>query len=59
MDLIGIPHRLVLSDKGLAKGAVEYKGRRGKKSRGQISFVSNIRENCDLALVLLVFAPWK
>jgi prolyl-tRNA synthetase len=28
MDLIGVPHRLVISDKGLAAGTVEYKGRR-------------------------------
>ncbi len=28
MDLIGIPHRVVIGDKGLAKGAIEYKGRR-------------------------------
>ncbi len=27
MDLIGIPHRLVLSERGLAAGTVEYKGR--------------------------------
>jgi len=27
-DLIGIPHRVVLSDKGLAAGQAEYKGRR-------------------------------
>ena len=27
MDLIGIPHRLVLSEKGLAAGTVEYKAR--------------------------------
>ncbi|MGQ9658971.1 MAG: proline--tRNA ligase [Thermochromatium sp.] len=27
MDLIGIPHRLVVSDKGLDNGRVEYKGR--------------------------------
>ncbi len=32
MDLIGIPHRLVLGDKGLAKGMVEYKGRRDKEA---------------------------
>jgi prolyl-tRNA synthetase len=30
MDLIGIPHRLVVGEKGLAKGVVEYKGRRDK-----------------------------
>jgi prolyl-tRNA synthetase len=45
MDLIGIPHRLVLGDKGLAKGAVEYKGRRDKQPRDvpidqTISFLS-------------------
>ena len=28
MDLIGVPHRLVLSERGLAAGTVEYKGRR-------------------------------
>ena len=27
MDLLGIPHRLVLSDRGLAAGTIEYKGR--------------------------------
>ncbi len=31
MDLIGIPHRLVLSERGLAAGSVEYKGRRDDK----------------------------
>jgi len=31
MDLIGIPHRLVLSERGLAAGSAEYKGRRDAK----------------------------
>ena len=31
MDLIGVPHRLVLSERGLAAGTVEYKGRRDAK----------------------------
>jgi prolyl-tRNA synthetase len=31
MDLIGIPHRLVLGERGLASGMVEYKGRRDPK----------------------------
>jgi prolyl-tRNA synthetase len=31
MDLIGIPHRLVLSERGLAAGNAEYKGRRDEK----------------------------
>jgi prolyl-tRNA synthetase len=33
MDLIGIPHRLVLGDKGLDKGMAEYKGRRDKAAQ--------------------------
>jgi prolyl-tRNA synthetase len=33
MDLIGIPHRLVLSERGLAGGTVEYKGRREAEPR--------------------------
>jgi prolyl-tRNA synthetase len=28
MDLIGVPHRLVLSERGLAAGTIEYKARR-------------------------------
>lgn len=28
MELIGVPHRIVISDRGIASGAVEYKGRR-------------------------------
>jgi prolyl-tRNA synthetase len=31
MELIGIPHRLVLSERGLAAGGAEYKGRRDEK----------------------------
>jgi prolyl-tRNA synthetase len=31
MELIGIPHRLVLSERGLAAGNAEYKGRRDEK----------------------------
>ena len=31
MDLIGIPHRVVLSERGLAAGNAEYKGRRDDK----------------------------
>ncbi len=32
MELIGIPHRIVMSDRGLEAGIVEYKGRTDKKS---------------------------
>jgi len=28
MDLVGVPHRYVLSERGLAAGSIEYKGRR-------------------------------
>jgi prolyl-tRNA synthetase len=27
-ELIGVPHRIVLSDRGLKEGQVEYQGRR-------------------------------
>jgi prolyl-tRNA synthetase len=33
MDLIGIAHRVVLSERGLAAGNAEYKGRRDEKPR--------------------------
>ena len=33
MDLIGIPHRVVLGERGLAAGSAEYKGRRDEKPR--------------------------
>jgi prolyl-tRNA synthetase len=33
MELIGIPHRVVISDRGIAAGALEYKGRRDKESQ--------------------------
>src|SRR6185503_19049748 len=31
MELVGIPHRVVLSERGLAAGNAEYKGRRDEK----------------------------
>ena len=36
MDLIGIPHRLVLGERGLDSGTVEYKGR-GEAESQQIA----------------------
>lgn len=33
MELIGIPHRLVLGDRGLDEGIIEYKGRRDKDNQ--------------------------
>ncbi|HWO99059.1 MAG TPA: proline--tRNA ligase [Methylococcus sp.] len=33
MELLGIPHRLVLSERGLAAGVAEYKGRRDAASQ--------------------------
>ena len=32
-ELIGIPHRIVVSDRGLEAGTLEYKGRRDSESR--------------------------
>ena len=33
MELIGVPHRVVLSDRGLGAGEFEYKGRRDEEAR--------------------------
>jgi prolyl-tRNA synthetase len=33
MELMGIPHRLVISDRGLEAGTVEYKQRRGGEAQ--------------------------
>jgi prolyl-tRNA synthetase len=49
MDLLGIPHRLVLSEKGLDAGRIEYKGRREDQPRdvpleGVIEFLKSQRE---------------
>lgn len=33
MELMGIPHRVVISDRGLGQGTVEYKGRRDSDSQ--------------------------
>jgi prolyl-tRNA synthetase len=33
MDLIGVPHRIVVGERGLAAGNAEYKGRRDEKPR--------------------------
>ncbi len=32
-ELIGIPHRIVVSDRGLEKGEIEYKGRRDQQAQ--------------------------
>jgi prolyl-tRNA synthetase len=47
MELIGIPHRVVLSERGLAAGNAEYKGRRDEKPRdvplaGVVAFLENL-----------------
>ena len=33
MELIGIPHRVVIGDRALAEGNLEYKSRRGTESQ--------------------------
>jgi prolyl-tRNA synthetase len=33
MELIGIPHRVVVSERGLAAGTLEYRGRADGESR--------------------------
>jgi prolyl-tRNA synthetase len=33
MELIGIPHRIVIGDRALAEGDIEYKGRKDGESQ--------------------------
>jgi prolyl-tRNA synthetase len=33
MELIGVPHRVVIGDRGLKDGQIEYKGRRDAEAR--------------------------
>jgi prolyl-tRNA synthetase len=33
IELIGIPHRVVVSERGLAAGTLEYRGRRDSESQ--------------------------
>jgi prolyl-tRNA synthetase len=33
LELIGIPHRIVIGDRGLKDGNVEYQGRRDKSAQ--------------------------
>jgi len=49
-DLIGIPLRLTLGDKGLAAGAVEFKLRRDRNSKGELCPVAEVADWCVTAL---------
>jgi len=46
LELIGIPHRIVVSERGLAAGTFEYRGRRESESR-----------NLDRDAILELFTP--
>ena len=50
-DLMGVPHRLVLSERGLAASSAEYKGRRDEKPRDLplAEVVPFIRKHLDTA----------
>lgn len=49
MELIGIPHRLVISERGLAEACVEYKNRRsGDSSNVALSEVLAFLANAAL-----------
>ena len=46
LDLIGIPHRLIISDRGIDSGKIEYKGRTDDDSEDieledALSFIQN------------------
>ena len=66
MELIGIPHRVVLSERGLAAGNAEYKGRRDEKPqdlplagvvRASSRSGSPLDEGALLSLLLLLAWP--
>ena len=49
-ELIGIPHRLIIGEKGLDNREIEYKGRRDKESQNlpwdqAVEFILNFKEN--------------
>ncbi len=52
MELIGIPHRVVLGERGLDEGRVEYRGRRDTKDSmiGIEQITSHLREQLDAAI---------
>ena len=52
MDLIGIPHRVVIGDRGLEKGVIEYKSRRASENE-EIALANAgalLREKVNIAL---------
>jgi prolyl-tRNA synthetase len=48
LDLIGIPHRIVIGDRGLAEGKVEYKARAAAESENLATgdIVAHIKQQC-------------
>ena len=51
MELVGIPHRLVIGDRALADGKLEYKGRRDQEPQllPQVQALEFILERCGAA----------
>jgi prolyl-tRNA synthetase len=51
MDLIGIPHRVVIGERGMKSGQYEYKGRSEEKPTAVASaeIVSYLRERVSTA----------
>jgi len=49
MELIGIPHRVVLGERGLDEGKVEYRGRKDTENRmiDIDNIVAFLREQLD------------
>jgi prolyl-tRNA synthetase len=45
LELIGVPHRLVIGDRGLARGECEYKGRRDAQATA-VPFATAADELC-------------
>ena len=56
-ELLGVPHRIVIGDRGLDKGTIEYKNRQGTVEKEipideVVSFLSDeVRSEVDLLSV--------
>ena len=51
MELVGIPHRLVIGERALAEGKLEYKGRRDADSQllPRAEALEFLLARCDVA----------
>ena len=56
-ELIGIPHRVVIGERGLAKGELEYRHRRDSESRDlkREEVLNLLKESADKLMILMLY----